>query len=209
MVTEFVQGQQYDPTLYTPYQVSFQDRLNENNAQLKAMERMAVNNPSAMATLAAQNYQANNSVLGEQFRTNQGITNDVINKNVSLINDAEMKNIGLRDQQYARQTQAEANTKQQIFDAMSSISNKYSKNKKENVDIRLKETMFPNFRPSEDGKYEMEFNGQMWKFDPYSNSMTPMTAKSKKEVVKDGDTTTTTEYKQANAKANKKWGGWI
>lgn len=205
---DFVQGQQYDPTLYTPYQVSFQDRLNENNAQLKAMERLTVNNPSAMATLAAQNYQANNSVLGEQFRTNQGITNDVINKNVSIINDAEMKNIGLRDQQYARQAQADANTKQQIFDAMSSISNKFSKNKKENVDIRLKENMFPNFRPSEDGKYEMTVQGERYMFDPLTNTMTPMVT-SKKEVVKDGDKTTTTEFVQANKRLTKKWGGWI
>lgn len=206
---DFVQGQQYDPTLYTPYQVSFQDRLNENNAQLKAMERLAVNNPSAMATLAAQNYQANNSVLGEQFRANQAITNDVINKNVSVINDAEMKNIGLRDQQYARQAQADANTKQQIFDAMSSISNKFSKNKKENVDIRLKENMFPNFRPSEDGKYEMTVQGERYMFDPLTNTMTPIVTSKKKEVVKDGDKTTTTESVQANKRLTKKWGGWI
>lgn len=206
---DFVQGQQYDPTLYTPYQVSFQDRLNENNAQLKAMERLAVNNPSAMATLAAQNYQANNSVLGEQFRANQAITNDVINKNVSIINDAEMKNISLRDQQYARQAQADANTKQQIFDAMSSISNKFSKNKKENVDIRLKENMFPNFRPSEDGKYEMTVQGERYMFDPLTNTMTPMVTSKKKEVVKDGDKTTTTESVQANKRLTKKWGGWI
>ena len=208
---DFVQGQEYNPTLYTPYQVSFQDRINENNAQLKAMERMVPNNPSALSTLAAQAYQANNAVAAEQFRTNQGITNDIINKNVSIINDAEARNLALRDQQYARQAQAEANTKQQIFDAMSSISNKYSKNKKENVDIRLKETMFPNYRPSQDGKYEMEFNGEKWLFDPMSQTMTPLSKKKQEvtEVDEEGNKKTKTTYEKSNNMINKKWGGWI
>lgn len=208
---DFVQGQEYNPTLYTPYQVSFQDRINENNAQLKAMERMVPNNPSALSTLAAQAYQANNAVLADQFRTNQGIVNDVINNNVGIINDAEMKNITLRDQQYARQAQAEANTRNQIFDAMSSISNKYSKNKKENVDIRLKETMFPNYRPSEDGKYEMEFNGEKWVIDPSAQTMTPL-SKKKQEVTEDdkeGNKKTKTTYEKSNNMINKKWGEWI
>ena len=208
---DFVQGQEYNPTLYTPYQVSFQDRINENNAQLKAMERMVPNNPSALSALAAQAYQANNAILADQFRTNQGITNDVINKNVSIINDAETRNLALRDQQYVRQAQAEANTRQQIYDAMSSISNKYSKNKKENIDIRLKETMFPNYRPSGDGKYEMEFNGEKWVFDPTAQTMTPLSKKKQEvtEVDEEGNKKTKTTYEKSNNMVTKKWGGWI
>jgi len=208
---DFVQGQEYNPTLYTPYQMSFQDRINENNAQLKAMERMVPNNPSALSALAAQAYQANNAVLADQFRTNQGIVHDVINNNVGIINDAEMKNITLRDQQYARQAQAEANTRSQIFDAMSSISNKYSKNRKENIDIRLKETMFPNYRLSEDGKYEMEFNGEKWVIDPTAQTMTPLFKKKQEviEVDEKGNKKTKTTYEKSNNMINKKWGEWI
>jgi len=122
-----------------------------------------------------------------------------------------MKNITLRDQQYARQAQAEANTRNQIFDAMSSISNKYSKNRKENIDIRLKETMFPNYRLSEDGKYEMEFNGEKWVIDPTAQTMTPLFKKKQEviEVDEKGNKKTKTTYEKSNNMINKKWGEWI
>ena len=69
--------------------------------------------------------------------------------------------------------------------------------------------MFPNFRPSEDGKYEMTVQGERYMFDPLTNTMTPIVTSKKKEVVKDGDKTTTTESVQANKRLTKKWGGWI
>lgn len=152
---EFVQGQEYNPTLYTPYQVSFQDRINENNSQVRAIERIIPNNPAALSQIAANAYRANNQVQAEEFRTNQAITNDVINKNVSLMNDAQLRNIQLRDQQYARQSQANSNTRTQLFDALNSLSNKFSKNKRENTSIRLYENLFPNYRANQQGEISL------------------------------------------------------
>lgn len=166
---DFVPGQHYTPDLYQPYQVSFQDRLNQNNSSFKALTKQLVNNPSALATLAAQKYNADQQILGEQFRTNQAIANDVTNKNVSLINDAELKNIQLNDTQFVRQAQAEANTESRKFAALNSISSKVAQNRRDNTDIRLRESMFDYRYNPTTGK--MEYVGPDAVFGPQSLNM--------------------------------------
>lgn len=151
-----VPGLNYTPTLYTPYQVSFQDQLNQNQATFSAVARQAGNNPSALGTLAAQKYSADSEVLGNQFRTNQGISNDVTNKNVTLLNQAELQNLQFDDQQIVRQAQADANTRANIRGAVSSIAAKSLQNRAENNTIRLYENMF-NYRP--DNNLNMEYMG--------------------------------------------------
>jgi len=139
----------YTPTLYTPYQVSFQDQLNQNQATFSAVARQAgSSNPSALGTLAAQKYNADSEVLANQFRTNQGISNDITNKNVTLLNQAELQNLQFDDQQAVRQAQADANTRANIRGAVGSIANKSLQNRAENNSIRLYENMF-NYRPDE------------------------------------------------------------
>lgn len=138
----------YTPTLYTPYQVSFQDQLNQNQATFSAVARQAGSNPSALGTLAAQKYNADSEVLANQFRTNQGISNDITNKNVTLLNQAELQNLQFDDQQAVRQAQADANTRANIRGAVGSIANKSLQNRAENNSIRLYENMF-NYRPDE------------------------------------------------------------
>ena len=151
-----VPGLNYTPTLYTPYQVSFQDQLNQNQATFSAVARQAGNNPSALGTLAAQKYNADSEVLANQFRTNQGISNDITNKNVSLLNQAELQNLQFDDQQMVRQAQADANTRANVRGAVASISAKYLQNRAENNTIRLYENMF-NYRP--DNNLNMEYMG--------------------------------------------------
>jgi hypothetical protein len=63
--------QQYTPDLFSPYQVSFQDRINSNNSNFRSMEQAVGDNPEALSVLAGQTYAANNQVYGDQFRTNQ------------------------------------------------------------------------------------------------------------------------------------------
>ena len=150
---DFVQGQQYQPELYQPYQVSFQDRLNANNAAFRSTERQLANNPAALSILAGQRYAANNQVLAEQFRANQGIANDVINRNTELLNQANLTNIQLADQQAVRQAQAKANTDSGKRQALASISNKIAQNRAQNMEIRLGEKMF-NSRINKEGSYE-------------------------------------------------------
>ena len=52
---EPVQAQTFQPQLGTPYDISLQDILNENEADYRAAQRMMGYNPAALAALNAQN----------------------------------------------------------------------------------------------------------------------------------------------------------
>jgi hypothetical protein len=142
---EPVHLQKYQPELFEPYQVSYQDQLNENQATFSATQKAAAYNPSALATLGAQKYSADSGVLANEFRTNQGIANDITNKNIQLLNDAEYKNLGLADTQYTRQSPARSNTKAIDHDVLNSISSKILQNKLNQNKTRLYENLY-NYR---------------------------------------------------------------
>lgn len=143
---DFVEGQRYNPDLYTPYQVSFQDRINQNSKTFNALQSTMAGNPEALATMAGQQYSANDAVLAEEFRTNQAaISNDITNKNVALLNDAKLKNISLIDQQYVRQNQAKSITKQNRTNALNSISSKILQKKASNNLLNTYKNLFPHY----------------------------------------------------------------
>lgn len=174
---DYVQGQQYNPRLYQPYQISMQDRLNENNSSFRSVAQQLTNNPEALSSLAAQKYQADNAVLAEQFRVNQGITNDVYNKNIDVMNNADIKNIELSDLQYQRQTMAKSNTKARRQAALNDIQSKVAQNQRDNNDIRLYESM---------SKYRMNPNGNMDNYNTanfYSNQGPQAIAPNKEQEI--------------------------
>ncbi|NLR60677.1 hypothetical protein HGH93_21385 [Chitinophaga polysaccharea] len=142
---DFVPGQRYEPNLYQPYQISFQDRLNQNQATFNNVAMQSGGHPSALGVLAAQKYMADSAVLADEFRTNQGITNDITNKNIGLLNDAQFKNLQLADTQFVRQAQAVANTRQNIFNAVNSLASKIGQNKLETRSYNAMSGMFPQY----------------------------------------------------------------
>lgn len=150
---DYVEAQYIKPNLYSPYQVSFQDQINQQTSDFKPIELALRNNPEALATLAAQKYNASAQVLGNEFRTNQGISNQVNNQNVGLLNQTELQNLQIADNQYMRQAQARENTRNNRQAAATSISKKYQQNKAENQLIRLAENMF-DFRADNKGKLQ-------------------------------------------------------
>lgn len=205
---DYVQGQSYEPILYQPFQMSFQDRLNQNNSSFRAINQQLPNNPEALSVLAAQKYNADNQVLGEQFRVNQQISNDVTNKNVGILNDATLKNLQLQDQQYMRQEQAKAVTNTRRDQAIASISNKFGQNRKDNNTIRLYENMF-NYRPDE--QLKMQYQGPDAVFsatpriDPlYDSNMSAseLSAIAKYKAIQEKRT-------EAAQKSSKRWGGFL
>ena len=146
-----VQAQTFQPDLGVPYDISYQDQLNANQADYRAAQRMMGYNPAAQANLNAQKYQANQSVLADQFRANQGMKDKVYGENRNMLNQAKLTNLGIFDKQYERQTEALANTKATTQAALNSISDKYAKNKLENRELKTYENMYnyrfgPNFR---------------------------------------------------------------
>ena len=146
-----VQAQTYRPDLSTPYDVSFQDQLNANQADYRAAQRTMGYNPAAQANLNAQKYQANQSVLANQFRANQEMKNKAYGENRNMLNDAKLKNLAIFDKQYERQTEALANTKATTQAALNSISDKYAKNKLENRELKTYENMY-NYRFGKSGR---------------------------------------------------------
>jgi len=157
----FVPGQTYEPNLYQPYQVSFQDRLNENNASFRAMAQQLPGNAAALSVLAGQKYQADNQVQADEFRTNQAIANDITNKNTELLNQARMTNIGLTDQQFVRQEQARANTRENIRNAMNSVAAKMQQNRTETARYNAYANLFPQYSFDRRGTLEYIPNEDM------------------------------------------------
>ena len=142
---EPVQAQTLQPQLNTPYDISLQDIINENEADYRAAQRMIGYNPAALAALNAQKYQANQKVLGEQFRLNQGMRDKVFAENRNLLNQSNLQNLGILDQQYGRQQQALSNTKATAQAALNSISAKYLQNQAENRTLQTYENLY-NYR---------------------------------------------------------------
>lgn len=150
---EPVPAQQYHPNLRTPYEISLQDILNENTATTRGAQRMMGYNPAAQANLVAQQYGANQKVLGDQFRINQEMKDKVYGENTNILNDTQLKNLGILDQQYQRQAKALSNTKDTAREALSSISDKYMKNKLENDTNAVYQNLY---------NYRYDPNGHAW-----------------------------------------------
>ena len=143
---EPVQAQTFQPQLSTPYDISLQDILNENEADYRAAVRSSGGyNPAALAFLNAQKYGANQKVLGEQFRLNQGMKNQVYDENRAALNESNLQNLGILDQQYVRQQGALSNTKATAQAALNSISAKYLQNQASNRELQAYENLY-NFR---------------------------------------------------------------
>jgi len=148
---EPVPVQSYQPQLLTPYDISYQDQLNEVTAQARAAERMAGQNPAAAAAILGTASGEKNKVLGEQFRQNQAQRMGVYNQNINTLNDAQLKNIGLYADQAAKQSQARSNTKAQTMEIIKSMSDKIAKNKLENKTLQIYENLY-NYRFGKSGR---------------------------------------------------------
>lgn len=142
---EPVQAQTFQPQLATPYDISLQDIMNENEADYRAAQRMIGYNPAALAALNAQKYKANQQVLGEQFRLNQAMRDKVFAENRALLNQTGVQNLGILDQQYGRQQEALSKTKATTQAALNSISAKYLQNQAENRALQTYENLY-NYR---------------------------------------------------------------
>jgi hypothetical protein len=148
---EPVQAQGFQPDLASPYDISYQDQMNEITAQTRAAQKMAQGNPAAQALIAGQAYDAINKVKGEEFRANQAMQAGVYNQNRAALNDAKLKNLDIYDRQYTRQEQAKSNTKAITQAALNSISDKYAKNKLENRELGVYENLY-NYRYDPSGR---------------------------------------------------------
>ncbi len=154
---EAVQARFYHPNLRTPYDISYQDQLNANQADFNSIAKQTANNPEALGALAAQKYAANSKVLGEQFRANQAMKDNVYGQNTNTLNDALLKNLSIADQQYVRQSQATSNTKEVRKSALESIAAKTLQNRLENRKLQVGSNEFKDF--SYDGGMRLNKTG--------------------------------------------------
>ena len=139
---EPVQAQLYKPEIGVPYDISYQDVLNENQADFNAQTRKTGYNPAAQSNLNAQKYMANQRVLGEQFRANQAMKDKVYGDNRNILNQAKLTNLEILDKQYERQAQAMSNTKATTQAVLNSISDKLAKHKLENRTLGVYENLY-------------------------------------------------------------------
>jgi len=180
--------QKYTPDLFSPYSVSFQDRRNQNEAQLSGIRKM-IQDPSALGTLGAQAYEANNAINAEEFRTNQGIYNDVTNKNVALLNDAKLKNLSLTDQQYQRQTQAIGNTRDRRIGAGIQIGDILAKNNLENKTLDVTSQLYKDY--TYDENMQLQYVGDSNGANRIDATVDPLIPMRSSVSTKTGNTTST------------------
>lgn len=150
---------QINPQLKSPYQVSFQDRMNNNQSTFNQIAKQLGTSGSAgtLGSLAAQKYDADNSVAAEEFRVNQGIANQTSNDNISMMNDAQKANVSLNLDQLDKQARAKSNTEAHKAQALSWIADKVAQNRYENMNIRMLEQRSEYVYNPKTGK--MEFQG--------------------------------------------------
>jgi hypothetical protein len=185
--------QKYRPELMQPYQMSFQDQLNRNTDTFRSAAKASDWNPSAIASLAAQKYSADQGVLGNEFRTNQEIAANVANANRQIMNETQKLNLGLADQQYVRQAQARANTKQRDFDALQSASQKRLMHTAAMNKLRTLENLYnfrfdPNYNVSYQGPNAAINNPVVYGVDPktgLSNKTTQIAVPATKSSTKE------------------------
>jgi soluble lytic murein transglycosylase-like protein len=195
----------YQPDLYSPYQVSFQDRLNSNASTFRQAASTLQNNPEALAVLAADKYNKDNEVHAEQFRTNQEIQNRISNENVQLLNQAQLQNLQMQDLQAQRQAQAIANTDAHKRAALTSIADKFGDKRRQDISTQLYESMSRYRYDPATGQYIVVGPAETVK--PSGMSM-PSTSKTVTKTETEGDTKTTTkEVYDDKKKAAKQWGG--
>lgn len=142
---EPVQAQTIQPQLDTPYDISLQDIINENEADYRAAVRLGGYNPAFLSFLNARKYGANQKVLGEQFRLNQAMRDKVFDENRKMLNQTGLQNLAIFDQQYGRQQEALSKTKATTQAALNSISAKYLQNQAENRALQTYENLY-NYR---------------------------------------------------------------
>jgi hypothetical protein len=176
-------AQKYNPELDNVYDISYQDQLNEITAQARAAERMAIDNPAAAAAIFGAASQNKSKVLAEQFRANQAMKAGVYDKNRATLNDAQLKNMGILDNQYVRQETANSTTKENIRNALNSISAKTAQNKLENRKLKTMENLY-NYRYDSQGRL-INMNGIV-QFDYQGNPITQSTQKGSNTVDIDG-----------------------
>ena len=148
-----VPAQGYQPNLRVPYDISLQDAKNDIIAQSRAMQRNPgiQNNPAAAALMAAPTYKALNEINTEEFRANQAMKDMVYSGNQQTLNEAKLKNLQIFDTQAQRQAQGVANTRTQNIDILKSISDKYAKNRRENMLERVYNNMYPSYQFDQQG----------------------------------------------------------
>jgi hypothetical protein len=185
-----VQAQLYKPEIGVPYDISYQDQLNENQADYNAAQRIMGYNPAALANLNAQKYQANSKVLAEQFRANQAMKDKVYGENRNILNQAKLANLGILDKQYERQSEAMSNTKATTQAALNSISDKYAKNRLENRTLGIYENLY-KYRYDDKGR-AINMNGL---FQPNIPTVGSTSATQKQVPVYEADGKTIKYYK--------------
>ena len=148
---EPVQAQLFRPRLGQPYDISFQDQLNANQADFNALQRITGYNPAAESALAAQKYAANSAILAGQFRANQGEKARVFEENRKLMDQADLTNLGILDKQYERQATAKSKTKAQAIEIAKSISDKLAQQRKEQTISNIEQSRY-NYRFDANGR---------------------------------------------------------
>ena len=147
---EPVKAQGVQPLLETPYDISYQDRINEVTASERAALRMAGQDPAAQAIISSNARRAKDSILAEQFRENQAMKAGVYGRNRATLNQAMLTNLGIYADQEQKQRKAEAITKATFLEALGSMTDKRAKNKLENKKFAALANMFPNYRFTRD-----------------------------------------------------------
>lgn len=162
---EPVPGHTINSYLQNPYNVSFQDRRNDNMSIFNTAAKTQTGNPATIGALAGQEYVANNNVNADEFRTNQGIYNSITNENYKTMNSDKEMQLKLNMDQEQKQAQALAYTKRDKFNALSSLADKKGTMDRANFTDSMYANMYHSQGVDANGKPLHQYTGVIT--DPY------------------------------------------
>jgi hypothetical protein len=132
----------FNPNLDDVIELNRQASKNNLISQTRAAQRITQGNQALQANIAAEAYNPMQQLNEADFIDNQKERDRKFSGNRDKLNQAALTNIGFNKDYFDKKTQAYANTKAETLAALSSISDKYTKNNLENKKYNVLKNLY-------------------------------------------------------------------
>lgn len=133
-----------EPLLYQNNYVDLQADRNEVAGNIRELERLVSNNPSALGAITATAYDANNKINQQERNFNTQNRQQIYNANVETINKYNAVNQQLADQEMTRNFMADEMTKQNNRNLMAKMLTEIRQDRLQNRQLELYKRLIPN-----------------------------------------------------------------
>lgn len=155
-----------EPLLYQNNYVDLQADRNEVAGNIKELERLISNNPSALGAISATAYDANNKINQQERNYNTQNRQQVYNMNVETVNKYNAVNQKLADQEMTRNFTADEMSKQNNRNLMAKMLTEIRQDRLQNRQLEMYKRIIPNVNMNPYDPSEVTFNTDGVRFSP-------------------------------------------